>query len=96
MAIKTTIRFPQPPPGENWYRIYLQDRRAMLDTMQRNLLSDLDAGYSPQGQSVTTQRKRIDDFKKEFASAIDMLRTISANEREYWCYCELLTLGAID
>ena len=79
----------------DWFELWREDRQSMLDTMIRNMRSDLENGYNYFGKSITEQREAIARFKAEYDADMDMLGDMDANKVQHWCYVRLLKLGAI-
>ena len=48
-----------------WFHIWYEDKAGILDTMIRNLASDLSVGYNPLGNSVRKQRADIESYKAQ-------------------------------
>lgn len=79
----------------DWFTIWLEDKRSILATMMRNLQSDIDAGYSPDGNSVRKQGEEILAYQSKFESEMDRFEEMTADEVNHWCYRDLLRRGAI-
>ena len=79
----------------NWFELWVEDRKSMLNTMVRNMASDLENGYDYYGKSITEQRKAIDEFKAKLDEEMDMIGMMEPNKVQHWCYVRLLKLGAI-
>lgn len=79
----------------DWFELWREDRQSMLDTMIRNMRSDLENGYDYFGKSITEQREAIARFKAEYDADMDKLGDMDANKIQHWCYVRLLKLGAI-
>ncbi len=86
---------PEPPPDETWWRIYLADRRSVLETMRANLAADLMAGYDPDGASIQRQRKAINDYAADLRAHLYTMLFWPHDVKESWCYFDLLERGAI-
>ena len=81
--------------GTDWFGIWFADRMSMLETMQRNLISDIEAGYNPNGNSVTKQKKEIENYRKGFYSAMDEIRFMTEEQTQHYCFYDLKKRGAI-
>lgn len=79
----------------DWFEIWKEDRESMLNTMVRNMASDLENGYNYWGQSITKQRADIDRFKAEYEADLDRLGDMEPNKVQHWCHMRLVKLGAI-
>ena len=87
--------YPEPPPDETWWRMYLADRRSILETMRANLASDLMAGYDPDGEIVKRQRKAIDEYAADLRKRLYDMLFWPYDAKEEWCYFDLLERGVI-
>jgi len=85
---KVTVR-------NDWFELWREDRQSMLNTMIRNMQSDLENGYDYFGKSITEQREAIDEFKRSFDADMDKIGEMDENKIQHWCYVRLLKLGAI-
>lgn len=79
----------------DWFELWRADRESMLNTMVRNMVADLNAGYDYYGKSITEQRKDIEQFKANFDADMDKIGKMEPNKVQHWCYLRLLKLGAI-
>lgn len=80
----------------DWFEMYVDDKRSMLNTMVRNLAADLDAGYDWFGASSVRQRERIDEYKAEYDGALERFKGMSEEQVQRWCFYDMLKRGAID
>lgn len=81
--------------SENWFVIWYADKESILNTMVRNMVADLDAGYNYFGNCITNQRKMIKEYKAEFDSQLMSFADMEDSARNKWCYYDLLRRGAI-
>ncbi len=79
----------------DWFELWVEDRQSMLDTMIRNMRSDLENGYDYFGKSISEQRETIERFKADFDADMDKIGEMDENKVQHWCYVRLLKLGAI-
>ena len=79
----------------DWFEIWKEDRESMLNTMVKNMTSDLEAGYNYIGKSITEQREAIDEFKRNYEADLDHIGDMYPNKVQHWCYIRLVKLGAI-
>lgn len=83
--------------GENkWFEMWFGDKQSLLETMIRNMNSDLECGYDYFGNSVRSQREKIDEYKKEFDHQTLVLGLMNEKKAERWCYMDLKRRGAIE
>ena len=80
---------------QDWFEIWKSDKESVLDTMIRNMVSDLENGYDYHGKSITTQREEIDAYKREFDLQMKALGLMDEKKVGWWCYMDLKRRGAI-
>ena len=80
---------------EGWFEIWFADRQSMIETMIRNLVSDIEAGYNPAGACIMRQNAEIAAFKARFDSDIEHLKEMTEKQAEHWCFLDLKKRGAI-
>lgn len=78
-----------------WFNIWLDDKKSVLDTMVKNLMADLDAGYDYFSYSVSQQRRLIDSYKEDFDRELRNLSDMDCSKAERWCYVDLRRRGTI-
>lgn len=81
---------------DDWFNVWEEDRRAMLQVMYTNLASDIDAGYSLTGNAVIKQRNLIAETEKAIADAYEAFKSLTEKEVNRWCFYELKRKGAIE
>ena len=79
----------------DWFEIWKADRESMLNTMIRNMASDLENGYYYWGKSITGQREAIEAFKATYEAELDKVANMEPNKVQHWCYVQLVKHGAI-
>ncbi len=79
----------------NWFQMWREDRESMMDTMIRNMVSDLENGYNYFGNCIQRQKAEIDRFKQEYEADLDRLGEMDEKKANRWCYVRLIKLGAI-
>lgn len=79
-----------------WFEIWFDDKKSILDTMTRNMVSDLAAGYDYFGASITRQQVEINFYKVNFDYEVEMLKNMKEKDADRWCYMDLKKRGAID
>lgn len=80
---------------QDWLELWIADKQSMVDTMVRNMVADLNAGYDYYGRSITRQRETIEGYKKEFDLQMKALGLMDQNKVQHWCYMDLKRRGAI-
>jgi Skp family chaperone for outer membrane proteins len=63
--------------------------------MYRNISDDLEAGYNPDGECITKQRRDIESFLQKFNEEMDKIKEKTKQQVEHWCYYVLKKRGAI-
>ena len=81
----------------DWFEIWFDDKQAILDTMVRNMNSDLENGYDYFGSSIRKQRADIDEYKARFDEQMDRFKEMESDSKvNRWCYYDLKKRGAIE
>ena len=79
----------------DWFDVWFEDRESILNTMVRNMASDLNAGYDYFGQSITRQNQEIAEYKAQTDKTLDMFKDMDEKAVNRWCFYELKKHGAI-
>lgn len=79
----------------DWFDVWFEDRESILNTMVRNMTSDLNAGYDYFGQSITKQKQEIAEYKVQTDKTLDMFKDMDEKAVNRWCFYELKKHGAI-
>ena len=79
----------------DWFDVWFEDRESILNTMVRNMASDLNAGYNYFGQSITRQKQEIAEYKAQTDKTLDMCKDMDEKAVNRWCFYELKKHGAI-
>ena len=80
----------------DWFEMWFQDKQSILDTMIKNMVSDLDAGYNYFGANIAVQQAEINLYKVNFDKDVEMLKNMKEKEANRWCYLDLKKRGSID
>ena len=78
-----------------WFEIWFDDKQSIVEIMVRNMQSDLDAGYDPNGKSIQEQIKMIADYKQEIDERLEKFSEMEEAKINRWCYLDLRRRGAI-
>lgn len=78
-----------------WFDMWYEDKASILDTMVRNMISDLDAGYDPMGHCIKKQRVDIEEYQMDIDKTMDMFKTMEDKAVNRWCYYDMKKRGAI-
>ena len=83
--------------NENWFQIWKKDTESLICCMVRNLVSDIEAGYDPFGNSITNSINAITKYKSEREMEMKILQeTMTAEQANEWCWKDLIRRGAIE
>lgn len=78
-----------------WQEIFIMDKESMIETMVRNIQSDLAAGYNIHGACIRAQREAIESYVAQFHAELDKLGEMTEAQAERWCYYNLKKRGVI-
>lgn len=81
---------------DDWFDMWLADKESMLDTMVKNMASDLENGYKYFGQCIAKQREMIRVYKEDMDAKLDMFATMEEKQINKWCYFDMLKRGVIE
>ena len=81
--------------GTDWFELWFEDKKSLIETMYRNLAADLDAGYDFYGSSIQKQIREIDEYRAQFDAEMDSFKTMDDAKVQRWCYYDLKKRGAI-
>lgn len=79
----------------DWFEIWCEDKRNILNTMARNMAADLEAGYDFFGNSIQRQIKEMDAYREAFHSEMDKIAEMEPSRVNHYCYVKLKKAGAI-
>ena len=80
----------------DWFDIWYQDKMSIIETMMKNMQSDLDAGYNPNGQSILKQKIMIDNYRKNIEENLRKFAEMTEADVNRFCYYSLVRSGAIE
>ena len=80
---------------DDWFDVWFEDRESILNTMIRNMTSDLNAGYDYFGPSITKQKQEIAEYKAQTDKTLDMFKDMDEKAVNRWCFYELKKHGEI-
>ena len=89
MAVRITDR-------DDWFDIWFEDRKSVLDTMVRNMGSDLANGYDYFGESCVRQRRDIKNYSDETNRTLDMFKAMDDVAVNRWCFYDMKKRGVIE
>lgn len=79
----------------DWFKMWHDDKEAMIATMARNIAADIEAGYDYFGNSIQRQLKDIEEYRASFMADLDKIAEMDHTKINHWCYIQLLKHGAI-
>lgn len=82
--------------GDEWFKIWYEDKVSILETMIRNMTADLACGYDYFGKSITEQREAIEVYKEKFDAEVMSFAEKTDEQRNKWCYYDMLRRGVIE
>lgn len=92
-----TSKFSDRKDFEEWSEMWIADKKAVLDTMVRNMKADLDAGYDFFGKTIQRQMKEINDYKEQMETEMDMFGQMEDEKKvARWCFWDMKKRGVIE
>ncbi len=80
----------------DYFDIWLSDKKSMLDTMVKNMASDLECGYDYFGKSIQFQLATINKYKSKYDTDMKWLAMMDEKQANRWCYMDMLRRGVIE
>ena len=80
---------------ETWFDLWVSDMESLLETMIRNMVADIKAGYNPAGACIMRQNQDIAAFKARFDKIMDGFKEMTEQQVAHWCHMDLKKRGAI-
>lgn len=81
---------------DDWFDLWFEDKKSMIDTMVRNMTADLAAGYDYFGKSIRDQKIEIDRYKTQLDNELDMFKAMDEKAVNRWCFYDMKKRGAIE
>lgn len=79
----------------DWFELWYEDKQSIMDTMVKNMVADLNAGYDYFGKSIQDQKQEIKNYKSEFDKQMAELAIMDEKTANRWCFYDLKRRGAI-
>ena len=80
----------------NWFEIWCDDKESIINTMYRNMQSDIECGYDPNGKCIKDQREAINAYEDDYHKKLMDIANMDSDQKvNRWCYCDLKVRGAI-
>ncbi len=80
----------------DYFKIWLDDKKALLNTMIKNMISDLEAGCDYFGENIKKQREAIRIYKHQIDTQLMIMTEFSDEKINKWCYMDLIRKGVIE
>lgn len=80
----------------DWTSMWINDKKAIIGTMYRNMAADLDCGYNPLGENIRKQRQEIADYEQDYLNTLEIFKSLTEEEINHWCFYDMLKRGAIE
>lgn len=78
-----------------WFELWTEYMQTVMNAMQRNLDSDLAAGYGYNHSIIKNQQSEIADFQRKLARICEQINAMTKEQAERFCRMELLKAGVI-
>ena len=79
-----------------WFSLWVEDRKNIICTMHRNILSDIElGGYDPAGKCVMNAMVEVSNFSLETSKMTSELMLMDEDKRDKRAYKLLRKSGAI-
>ena len=78
-----------------WFDLWFEDKDSIVETMHRNMQDDIKAGYDIMGKSIRQQVDDITAYTNKFKAEQDMIRLMTSDEADKWCYKDMKMRGVI-
>lgn len=79
----------------HWVILWLEDKCSMEKTMERNMESDLMAGYNPAGLCINSQRAAINEFRTRYILDFSKMMDMSPRDANLWAWNDMVKRGVI-
>ena len=79
----------------DWQRLWIDDKLSMIQTMKRNLASDILAGYDLLGMNIQRQIIIIKEYEKDYENQMLDFGSWTDERVNRWCYYDLKDRGVI-
>lgn len=78
-----------------YFALWCEDKRSLQATRIRNIMSDIDAGYSPFGSVVKAALEEADRASQEYYDAFADFQKMTVAQVDEWCRSDMLRRGSI-
>lgn len=78
-----------------WFDMWYEDKKSVAATMVRNMASDIDAGYDPNGHCIRKQIVDIEEYHRSIDRQLDIFATMEDKNVNRWCFYDMKKRGVI-
>ena len=79
-----------------WFNMWFDDAKAVIETMIRNMMADIEVGYDPAGICIRNQQECIAERQMAFDHQMDLFKEMDDVKINRWCYLDLKKRGVIE
>ena len=80
----------------DWMEIWIEDKKSIIETMYKNMQSDIDCGYDVTGLAIRRQIEEISAYTNQYHKELMAMAAMDWEKANRWCFCDLLRRGAIE
>lgn len=80
----------------DWFKMWYDDKKSILETMNRNMYDDIDNGYDINGQNIKHQQEQINEYSMDINRNLSRFQNMTDKQIEHWCKFDLIRRGAIE
>lgn len=97
ISVKEDEKMSRVTDRKDWKEIWMEDKHSMIETMRRNLASDIvDGNYDLLSLIIQKQIVEIKEYENNFIKARIYLKQLDEYSQNKWCYYDLKKRGVID
>lgn len=80
----------------DYFKLWYEDKRSILETMNRNMYADIDVGYDPNGKNIKSQLQAIDDYSIDINRHLTHFQSMKEKDVQNWCKYDMIRRGVIE
>lgn len=80
----------------DWFDLWFEDKKCVINTMLRNMTSDLDNGYDYFGATIRREREEIESYKEQFDREVESFKAMDEKSVNRWCFYDMKRRGVIE
>lgn len=81
---------------DDWFELWFEDKKSILETMSRNMADDLEIGYNFFGGSIQQQISAMTEYKNQMDAELDSFKAMDEKQVSRWCFYDLKKRGVIE